>query len=198
MDNNNHQGSKRSHDQASTPNSNKHQNAEEQAPKRHKGDFGRPSSSASDSTSARDNRATGSSTMPRRLSQGPPVTFSGPPQSTALRAIEEMQGIRRDAGNTSASGGPGRTSRQPSEPGQAKPGSAQERKVSASSSGPSILRRNSASGLIPRSIKSSLCPSSPNGAVPRCPAPTAPSHPLPNREHRAARSGLLPNHLDHH
>ncbi|KAK7955944.1 uncharacterized protein PG986_005166 [Apiospora aurea] len=177
MDNKGHQGSKRSHDQTMTSDNNKHQEVKEPAPKRHKDDSGRPSSSSS--TSARDNRATSSSTMPRRLSQGPPVTFSGPPQSTALRAIEEMQGIRRDTGNASASGGPGRASRHPSEPVQAKPGTAPERKVYASSSGPdrtgrqpgepakdkfgapereaptsstsgpSILRRNSASGLIP-------------------------------------------------
>ncbi|KAK8052251.1 hypothetical protein PG993_003636 [Apiospora rasikravindrae] len=259
MDNKDHQGSKRSRSQSMTSdnnnNNNKDHKIKEPAPKRHKTNSGRPSSASSTSTSAsaRDRGGTtSSSTTSQRLSQGPPLTFSGPSPSVAIQAMEELQGIKHDAGKGPAStsdppriqtpsqpvhqaksrnsdpkrkvsapsfSGPspsdmiraiqdmkntqrdtakrlGSTSvpahitTNPSEPAKVKPSnSAPERRVPAasSSSGPSILRRNSTS--------SNFMPPTPQVVVKSMPVKTAPvakqsSSEVPPRRSRPSRPEL--------
>ncbi|KAK8043010.1 hypothetical protein PG994_013493 [Apiospora phragmitis] len=135
MEGNNKQRSKRSCDR-SMDSDKKDDKVEEPAPKRRKDDSGRPSAS---SAPARDSPATGSSTLPRRPSQKP-AALSLLSKSAAIRAMQEMQADQRDAGKSPAYSGTARTRPGPSELARTKP---------ASSNGPSMLARNSASKITP-------------------------------------------------
>ncbi|KAK8042897.1 hypothetical protein PG994_013380 [Apiospora phragmitis] len=146
MKHNDEQGSKRSRDRSMDSDKKDHK-VEEPAPKRRKDDSGQPSAS---SASTRNSPATGSSTLPRRPTQKP-AALSLPSPSAAIRAIQEMQAGQRDAekstpysgtaraGKSAAYSGTSRT-QLPSVPAHTKP---------ASSNGPSILSRNSASKIKP-------------------------------------------------